>query len=134
MAQTIQIKRGNNENFSSVQLKEGELAFVKDTKKLYVGDGITNVLINPDNNVDVPVKSVNGKTGAVVINKEDVGLSKVENLSKTEILQGNSSTATKLQTPRTITLSGNATGSTSFDGSQNVTLTVTISGIDGGTF
>lgn len=134
MAQTIQIKRGNNENFSSVQLKEGELAFVKDTKKLYVGDGITNVLINPDNNVDVPVKSVNGKTGAVVINKKDVGLSKVENLSKTEILQGNSSTATKLQTPRTITLSGNATGSTSFDGSQNVTLTVTISGIDGGTF
>lgn len=134
MAQTIQIKRGNNENFSSVQLKEGELAFVKDTKKLYVGDGITNVLINPDNNVDVPVESVNGKTGAVVINKEDVGLSKVENLSKTEILQGNSSTATKLQTPRTITLSGNATGSTSFDGSRNVTITVTISGIDGGTF
>lgn len=133
MAQTIQIKRGNNENFSSVQLKEGELAFVKDTKKLYVGDGITNVLINPDN-VDVPVESVNGKTGAVVINKEDVGLSKVENLSKAEILRGNSSTATKLQTPRTITLRGNATGSTSFDGSQNVTLTVTISGIDGGTF
>lgn len=39
---------------------------------------------------------------------------------------GNSATATKLATARTITLSGDASGSTSFDGSSNVTLTLTV--------
>jgi hypothetical protein len=39
---------------------------------------------------------------------------------------GNSATATKLQTARTITISGDATGSTSFDGSGNVTLSLDV--------
>jgi hypothetical protein len=39
---------------------------------------------------------------------------------------GNAATATKLATARTITLAGNATGSASFDGSANVSLTVTV--------
>ena len=38
-------------------------------------------------------------------------------------LQGNAATATKLQTPRTISLTGATTGSTSFDGSNNVSMT-----------
>jgi len=39
---------------------------------------------------------------------------------------GNASTATTLQTARTISLTGNVTGSTSFDGSGNVSITATI--------
>ena len=39
---------------------------------------------------------------------------------------GNSDTATKLATARTITLSGDVTGSTSFDGSANVTITTAL--------
>jgi hypothetical protein len=39
---------------------------------------------------------------------------------------GNAATATKLATARTITLAGNATGSASFDGSANITLTVDV--------
>jgi hypothetical protein len=39
---------------------------------------------------------------------------------------GNAATATKLQTARTITISGDATGSTSFDGSGNVTLSLDV--------
>ena len=42
---------------------------------------------------------------------------------------GNAGTATKLATARTITLSGDVTGSTSFDGSGNVTLSATVSAI-----
>lgn len=38
---------------------------------------------------------------------------------------GNSATATKLATARTITLTGNVTGSASFDGSGNVSITTT---------
>lgn len=41
-------------------------------------------------------------------------------------LSGNASTATKLETERTITLSGDATGSTTFDGTDDKTITVTI--------
>ena len=43
----------------------------------------------------------------------------------TGTLNGNASTATKLATPRTLSLSGKAAGSTSFDGSANATINVT---------
>lgn len=48
MAQTIQLKRGLGLNFAGVTLAAGEPAFLTDTGKLYIGDGTTNVLINPD--------------------------------------------------------------------------------------
>ena len=41
-------------------------------------------------------------------------------------VSGNAGTATKLQTARTISLSGDATGSTSFDGSANKSIAVTL--------
>lgn len=44
----------------------------------------------------------------------------------TGTFSGNAATATKLQTARTIALGGDATGSTSFDGSANVTITTTV--------
>lgn len=50
---------------------------------------------------------------------------------------GNSGTATKLQTARTISLTGAITGSVSFDGSANAIITTTVANIgdiDGGTF
>ena len=46
--------------------------------------------------------------------------------SVTASLVGNSSTATKLATARTIALSGDVTGSASFDGSANATISATI--------
>jgi hypothetical protein len=41
-------------------------------------------------------------------------------------ISGNAGTATKLETARTIGLSGDVTGSTSFDGSGNATITATV--------
>jgi hypothetical protein len=41
-------------------------------------------------------------------------------------VSGNAGTATKLKNARTITLSGDVTGSVSFDGNQNVTITTTV--------
>lgn len=52
----------------------------------------------------------------------------------TASLSGNASTATKLQTSRTLSLTGDATGSVGFDGSSNASITVTIDLIDGGTW
>lgn len=50
--------------------------------------------------------------------------------------QANAETATKLKTARTITLTGDATGSTTFDGSANVSIAVTQknSGVTAGTY
>ncbi|MCC8095526.1 MAG: tail fiber domain-containing protein [Tannerellaceae bacterium] len=44
---------------------------------------------------------------------------------------GNASTASKLQTARTITLSGSVTGSATFDGSGNITINTTGGGSEG---
>lgn len=51
-------------------------------------------------------------------------------------ITGNAATATKLQTARIITLSGDITGSTSFDGSANSTISATLtnSGVTAGTY
>ena len=73
--------------------------------------------------IDVPVTSVAGKTGDVTLTKADVGLSNVDNTSDAEksVLS-----ATKLTTARTISLTGDATGSVSFDGSANASMAVTV--------
>ena len=57
------------------------------------------------------------------LTKADVGLSNVENTADNakSVLS-----ATKLTTPRTITLTGDATGSVAFDGSANVSITVAV--------
>ncbi len=98
MSQTLQLKRGQSANLPAL-LTEGEPAFTLDTKKLYVGTGAENVLINPDT---VP----------------------------------KASSASKLTTARTISLTGDATGSASFDGSANKAITVTLaaSGATAGTY
>lgn len=54
--------------------------------------------------------------------------------NKTSI-SGNAGTATKLATARTISLTGDVTGSATFDGSKNISITTTVEmSIDGGTF
>lgn len=44
-------------------------------------------------------------------------------------VHGNSATATKLQTARSISLSGDVTGSVSFDGSKNVSMTTNLANV-----
>lgn len=82
----------------------------------------------------VNVTSVSGKTGAVTLTKEDVGLSNVLDVasySKSETndllntklgKDDNAKSADKLTTPRTITLTGDIYGVGSFDGSANITI------------
>lgn len=113
---TIQIKRGQSQNASGLTLQPGELALTLDTGELY--GGLTNgkKLLNPT----PPVTSVNGQTGVVNITT----------------ITGNSGSAAKLQTPRTISLTGGVTGSGQFDGSGDLTITTVanVGDIDGGIF
>lgn len=59
----------------------------------------------------------------VTVTKGDVGLGNVDNTSDSS---KSVASAAKLTTARTITVAGDATGSVSFDGSKNVTLTVDV--------
>lgn len=79
------------------------------------------------------VSSVAGKIGNVTLTKNDVGLNLVDNTSDaTKIVKD----ATKFTTVRNINLSGASTGTISFDGSVNKTLTNNISntGVVAGTY
>lgn len=71
------------------------------------------------------VISVAGKTGAVTLSKNDVGLGNVDN---TEDAVKSVASAAKLTTGRTITLSGDISGSNAvaFDGSSDIQIDVTI--------
>lgn len=84
----IKLKRGLSSNITAVNLDSGEPAFCTDTGKLYVGDGTSNILVNPDG--------------------------------------GTAEVANKLAIARSISLTGDATGSTNFDGSANVSIGVTV--------
>lgn len=69
------------------------------------------------------VDTVNGKTGFVTISKSDIGLSNVDNTPDVtkSVLE-----ATKLTTSRQINLSGAVSGTTTFNGGSNVTITTTV--------
>ena len=69
------------------------------------------------------VKSVAGKTGAVTLTKADVGLSNVDNTADSNKAVAS---ASKLTTARTISLTGAVTGSTSFDGSGNASISTSV--------
>lgn len=88
------------------------------TNKTYRWSGSVYVYITSG-----AVDSVAGKTGVVTLVKGDVGLGSVDN---TADANKNVLSATKLTTARTISLTGDVTGSVSFDGSGNAAIATTI--------
>lgn len=62
------------------------------------------------------------------------GLTSVTSTSFTGDLTGNADTATKLATARSITVTGDASWTVSFDGSANVSAALSITQVDGGTY
>jgi hypothetical protein len=106
----------------------GKIYVAKDTNKTYRWSGSTYVYITSG-----AVGSVAGKTGVVTLVKADVGLANVDNTADSV---KNVLTATKLVTARTLSVSGDASGSTTFDGSANAGISVTLanSGVTAGTY
>ena len=127
MANVIKFKRGTTANVAKLNgvdlplLQEGEIAIDITTKTIKVGDGLTawNNLrgINADT-LDGFHASQNADANNVAVRNADGKL-------VGDIL-GNSETSTKLKTSRTLSLSGDATGSASFDGSANATIATTV--------
>ena len=86
MANKIQQRRDTAYNWSHVNptLSAGEFGFETDTKKLKIGDGVTNwsaLDYFSSGSAVAGVVSVNGHTGTVVLTKADFNLSNVDNTS-----------------------------------------------------
>lgn len=73
-----------------------------------------------------------------VVNSSLTSVGTLANLTVTNTIvgsiSGNAATATQLSTARTISLAGEASGNTNFDGSGNVTITTLIPLLDGGNY
>lgn len=79
--------------------------------------------------------TLEGQPGSYYLNASNINAGTLGNAflpaSISSSTTGNAATASKLATARTISLTGGATGSVSFDGSSNVAMNVTLSGTGG---
>lgn len=99
---------------------------VIDTYYMPKGGGTFNGAINVAAGITgLPVASATG-AGIVSIEAQTIAGAKTFSGGIVGSLSGNASTATKLATPRTISITGAGTGSVEFDGSANVSLTLAI--------
>ena len=113
-------------------LQTGELGFDNfasggDIGRVYVGTGSSNIaqakkseVVTVDGKVDTHVARIDNPHA---VTKAQVGLGNVDNTSDSS---KNVLSASKLTTARTITLTGDVTGSVSFDGTANASITATI--------
>ena len=104
----------------------GDVAVRTDLNKSFILKGTDPTVLANWQELLTPtdlVQSVNGKTGTVTLTKSDVDLSSVDNTADSA---KNVLSATKLTTARTLSLGGDASGSVSFDGSANASITVVV--------
>ena len=106
-----------------------------ETGKIYVALD-TNKAYRWSGTVYVEISAAPGSTDVVVEGSVNLYFTAARAQAAVTTITGNAGTATKLATARTISLSGDASGSTSFDGSANVSIATTLanSGVVAGTY
>lgn len=124
MSNTIRIKRRANGGGAGAPstLENAELAFNEQTNVLYYGTGTggtggsaTSIIAIAGNGAFVDLSS-----------NQSIGGTKTFTNPVDASVTGNAATATKLATARDISLSGDVTGTASFDGSANATISSTL--------
>lgn len=124
MANTIRIKRRASGGGAGAPttLQNAELAFNEDTNVLYYGTGTGGS--GGSATAIIPIAG----NGAFVDTSttQTVGGTKTFSNTITGSVSGNAGTATALATSRTISVSGDADGSASFDGSANADIAITL--------
>ena len=134
MANTLRIKRraAGGAAGAPASLANAELAFNEQDNTLYYGTGTGGA-----GGTATSVIAIGG-SGAFVATTGTQTIAGAKTFSATisGSIDGNAGTATKLATARTLGLSGDVTGSVSFDGSANATIAATLanSGVTAGTY
>lgn len=135
-ATNIRLRRGKKSELPT-NAPSGTPLWCEDTKELYIGtdNGVSKVGVNDlssstDNSSVLNPVGVNSGSTSELKRNTSVSMqgNKITAGTFQGNLSGNASTATKLQTARTITLTGDVTASGSFDGSENLSLSTKISG------
>jgi hypothetical protein len=98
------------------------ISLLTDTLSFAGTNGLSAAVTN--NAVTITSNATNANTALAIVKRDASGNFSAGTI--TAALAGNASTATTLQTARTITLSGDVAGSVSFNGSSDVTITATI--------
>jgi hypothetical protein len=124
MSNTIRIKRRANGGGAGAPstLANAELAFNEQTNVLYYGTGTGGA--GGSATTIIPIAG----SGAFVDTSSAQTIGGVKTFTSTIVgsVDGNAGTATKLATSRTISVSGDADGSASFDGSANADIAITL--------
>jgi hypothetical protein len=124
MSNTIRIKRRANGGGAGAPstLANAELAFNEQTNVLYYGTGTGGA--GGSATSIIPIAG----SGAFVDTSSTQTVGGTKTFSNTIVgsVDGNAGTATKLATARTISVSGDADGSASFDGSANADIAITL--------
>ena len=119
MANRIQLRRDGAQQWANVNpiLAQGELGIELDTSRLKIGDGVTqwNSL-----KYERPLEADSNIANTLVKRDADGNF---EAGAITASLIGNAATATRLANARNFTLTGDMSGSASFDGSANINIT-----------
>ena len=119
MANRIQLRRDGAQQWANINpiLAQGELGIEIDTSRIKIGDGVT-----PWNSLkyERPLETESNTANTLVKRDADGNF---EAGAITASLVGNSSTATRLANARQISLGGDMSGSGTFDGSANLTIT-----------
>jgi hypothetical protein len=123
MANRIQLRRDGAQQWANVNptLAQGELGIEIDTGRIKIGDGVTtwNQL-----RYERPIEAETNTANTLVKRDADGGF---QAGAITATLIGNASTATRLANARQITLTGDLVGSSTFDGSSNLSLIAQLS-------
>ena len=139
MATVIQIKRSTAATAPTTSaLQEAEMAYAQDK----ANDGASAILyiesVNNDNSAaihkvggkyytDIVDSATSAKTNNAIVKRDGSGAISAD---VTGDLTGNADTASAWETARTLSLSGDASGSASIDGSGNVDISVTVTGAE----
>ena len=119
MANRIQLRRDGAQQWANINpiLAQGELGIEIDTSRIKIGDGVT-----PWNSLkyERPLETESNTANTLVKRDADGNF---EAGAITASLVGNASTATRLANARQISLGGDMSGSGTFDGSANLTIT-----------
>jgi hypothetical protein len=129
--QVLKIYNDDAEEWQSVGSEE----FIGDAvaNLIQAGDGISVDYDDEGNTLTIAntgVLSVAGTNNEITVSASagdvTIGLPESINVDVTGDLTGNADTATALETARTISLGGSLSGSASFDGTENITITASI--------
>ena len=123
MANRIQLRRGNTSEWTNANpiLAQGEVGIDLDQNRIKIGDGST-----PWNSLSYERPDDQSSNIPNTLVKRDQSGNFSAN-AVTAALVGNASTASQLANARQISLTGDVNGANSFDGSQNMTITTTLS-------